>query len=86
MLIVIGLYAVLWGKYKEYKEKEAEEILESVKDVNANKTMMMIRDIEANNGDVMHKKENKTRLPLTTLAFSAPISTPPMLAAELPKP
>ncbi|GLT34151.1 hypothetical protein SLA2020_086860 [Shorea laevis] len=27
ILIVIGLYSVLWGKYKEYKEKEAEAIL-----------------------------------------------------------
>ncbi|GLT63273.1 hypothetical protein SLA2020_358480 [Shorea laevis] len=24
ILIVIGLYSVLWGKYKEYQEKEAE--------------------------------------------------------------
>ncbi|GLT95685.1 hypothetical protein SLE2022_133530 [Rubroshorea leprosula] len=27
ILIVIGLYSVLWGKYKEYQEKEAEAIL-----------------------------------------------------------
>ncbi|GLT95680.1 hypothetical protein SLE2022_133480 [Rubroshorea leprosula] len=26
ILIVIGLYSVLWGKYKEYQEKEAEAI------------------------------------------------------------
>ncbi|KAL0339810.1 UNVERIFIED_CONTAM: WAT1-related protein [Sesamum radiatum] len=32
ILIVIGLYSVLWGKYKEQKEKEAEEpILQPVK-------------------------------------------------------
>lgn len=31
MLIVIGLYSVLWGKYKESKEKESGEIIEVVK-------------------------------------------------------
>lgn len=31
VLIVAGLYSVLWGKYKEYQEKEAEEIPEPVK-------------------------------------------------------
>ena len=31
VLIVIGLYSVLWGKYKEYKEKEEEAIQEIVK-------------------------------------------------------
>ncbi|KAL1822494.1 hypothetical protein ACET3Z_009272 [Daucus carota] len=50
VLIVMGLYAVLWGKYKEYTEKE-------VKDVNSDNNMMMIRDIEANNLEVVQKKE-----------------------------
>ncbi|XP_057718357.1 WAT1-related protein At5g07050-like [Arachis stenosperma] len=27
ILIVVGLYSVLWGKYKEHKEKEAENII-----------------------------------------------------------
>lgn len=31
VLIVMGLYSVLWGKYKEYKEKEEEVIQEVVK-------------------------------------------------------
>ena len=30
VLIVIGLYSVLWGLYKEYKEKEERAIQESV--------------------------------------------------------
>ncbi|KDP22890.1 hypothetical protein JCGZ_01964 [Jatropha curcas] len=30
VLIVAGLYLVLWGKYKEYKEEEAETIPESI--------------------------------------------------------
>lgn len=32
MLIVIGLYSVLWGKYKESKEKESNgDIVEAMK-------------------------------------------------------
>ncbi|KAL7134270.1 hypothetical protein ABFS83_11G015300 [Erythranthe nasuta] len=45
VLIVIGLYSVLWGKYKEFKEKEAEEIQEIVK---GGKVENQIEDIEAN--------------------------------------
>lgn len=29
ILIVAGLYSVLWGKYKEHKEREAAETSES---------------------------------------------------------
>ncbi|KAK1365962.1 Plant-drug/metabolite exporter [Heracleum sosnowskyi] len=84
VLIVIGLYAVLWGKYKEYKEKEAEEFLEPVKDTNNNNgMMMMIKDIEANNVEVMQKNEVKTVMSPAAFAISAPI---PMLAVEAPKP
>ncbi|KAI6706464.1 hypothetical protein NL676_009426 [Syzygium grande] len=32
VLIVAGLYSVLWGKYKEFQEGEAEQIPEPVKD------------------------------------------------------
>ncbi|XP_074354814.1 WAT1-related protein At5g07050-like [Apium graveolens] len=86
VLIVIGLYSVLWGKYKEYKEKEAEEFLEPVKDTNNNNAMMMIKDIEANNTEVMQKNEGKTVMSPATFAISAPIPTVPMLAVEAPKP
>lgn len=34
-IIVVGLYSVLWGKYKEEKEK-IEEIPEAIKDNNNN--------------------------------------------------
>lgn len=54
MLIVIGLYSVLWGKHKEGIENKAEEIPEAIKgpQVNRNNNMIGISamdDIEANN-------------------------------------
>ncbi|KAJ0100483.1 hypothetical protein Patl1_21096 [Pistacia atlantica] len=51
VLIVMGLYAVLWGKYKEYKEKEAETIPEPIKgsgETNDHTPTNMIADFEAN--------------------------------------
>ncbi|KAG4109724.1 hypothetical protein ERO13_D13G003900v2 [Gossypium hirsutum] len=48
ILIVIGLYSVLWGKHKENKEAE-EEIPEPVKSIQPNgSTILVIGDIEAN--------------------------------------
>lgn len=79
VLIVIGLYSVLWGKYKEYKEKEAEEILEPVKDGNQN--IIMVEDIEAN--IVQVHRENRMGVP--AVAVSGPVPHPPMLALEAPK-
>ncbi|KAL8488544.1 hypothetical protein ACS0TY_024721 [Phlomoides rotata] len=67
VLIVIGLYSVLWGKYKEYKEKESEENLDPVKDGNQN--IEMVEDIEANN--VLVHRESKMSIP--AVAISAPI-------------
>ncbi|KAH0721826.1 hypothetical protein KY284_006856 [Solanum tuberosum] len=50
VLIVAGIYSVLWGKYKEYKEKEIEELIihEPVKGFNGNNKMMILEnnDIE----------------------------------------
>ncbi|KAL3327079.1 hypothetical protein AABB24_037658 [Solanum stoloniferum] len=51
LVIVAGLYFVLWGKYKDYKENEIEEssiIHEAVKGINGNNQMMIIviNDIE----------------------------------------
>lgn len=45
---MIGLYSVLWGNYKEFKEKEAEEILEPIKDYYTQNEIAKIQDIEAN--------------------------------------
>ncbi|CAA0827514.1 WAT1-related protein [Striga hermonthica] len=57
VLIVIGLYTVLWGKYKEYKENEAEEIPEAVKgDIINQNAIIIIEDIEANISAQVQKK------------------------------
>ncbi|XP_071720077.1 WAT1-related protein At5g07050-like [Rutidosis leptorrhynchoides] len=88
ILIVIGLYSVLWGKYKEYKEKEfAEQILDPVKansGNNNNNNVMMIDVIDANDLEMQKNEMYKSSVP-TTIAISAPIPTPPMIAVETPK-
>lgn len=51
VLIVMGLYAVLWGKYKEYKEKKAETIPEAIKEcgeTNGHTPTNMVADSEPN--------------------------------------
>uniref|UniRef100_A0A5B6YMU3 WAT1-related protein n=1 Tax=Davidia involucrata TaxID=16924 RepID=A0A5B6YMU3_DAVIN len=82
VLIVVGLYSVLWGKYKEYKEKEAEEILEPVKGSGGNGQNMM-EDIEAN--DIEMQKSEATKQSFPAVAISAPIPQPPIIAMETPK-
>lgn len=61
VLIVIGLYSVLWGKYKEFKEKEAEEILEPIKDYTLNVTAV-IQDIEANHVGIQTNQSSKIHM------------------------
>ncbi|KAL0337884.1 UNVERIFIED_CONTAM: WAT1-related protein [Sesamum calycinum] len=60
-LIVVGLYSVLWGKYKEFKEKEADEIPEPVKDMiitaGCNDQNTTHDDIEANAVEIQTTKE-----------------------------
>ncbi|CAL5356677.1 unnamed protein product [Camellia sinensis] len=82
VLIVIGLYSVLWGKYKEYKEMEAEAILEPVKGSGGN-NQMTIDDIEANVVEIQISQVNKNVMP--ALAIGTPIPQPPMIAMEAPK-
>lgn len=76
LVIVAGLYSVLWGKYKEYKEDEIEEsiIIEAVKGINGNNQMMIIviNDIE------MQKNGEK-------IISAAPVFSFPMLTREAPK-
>lgn len=78
ILIVIGLYSVLWGKYKEYQEKEGEEesIPEPIKDGQANQ-IMVIEDLEANNN-------NRISSIGAAVAISSPMPHPPMIAVEAP--
>nr|XP_043610550.1 WAT1-related protein At5g07050 [Erigeron canadensis] len=86
ILIVMGLYSVLWGKYKEFKEKELAEILDPVKVTSANNNnnnMMVNNDVEAN--DIEMQKNQMYLSTLPTIAISAPIPSPPMIAVETPK-
>ncbi|CAA2960250.1 WAT1-related At5g07050-like [Olea europaea subsp. europaea] len=84
LLIVIGLYSVLWGKYKE---KEAhEEIPEPVKlGITGNNQPMMIEDIEANNIEIQRHETTKV-LPFPAITISATMLQPPMIAMEALKP
>ncbi|XP_042004477.1 WAT1-related protein At5g07050-like [Salvia splendens] len=62
VLIVIGLYSVLWGKYKEFKEKEAEEFLEPIKGCTQIETPI-IHDIEANHAGIQTNQSNRIYVP-----------------------
>ncbi|KAK4725298.1 hypothetical protein R3W88_028077 [Solanum pinnatisectum] len=68
VLIVAGLYSVLWGKYKEYKEKEIEEIIihEQVKGINGNNKMMSVENIN----DIEMQKNDKNKIPIPVVATS----------------
>ncbi|KAH7548438.1 hypothetical protein ACOSP7_032035 [Xanthoceras sorbifolium] len=79
VLIVIGLYSVLWGKHKEKEEDDiAKEIPDPIKgnQVNGN---TVIEDIEANEVDVQKAEAKK----LSTVAISVP-EIPPMRVHQEP--
>lgn len=49
ILIVIGLYAVLWGKYKENKQKKEQEAIElpvALKSIEGNGTIIEVVEID----------------------------------------
>lgn len=85
ILIVAGLYAVLWGKHKEQKEKEAEIIPEPIKENGENgDTTGMIQDIEANNcTEKQRNQANNVTVP--SVAITVPTSQAPMIAREAPR-
>ncbi|XVF82476.1 hypothetical protein PTKIN_Ptkin16aG0051700 [Pterospermum kingtungense] len=74
ILIVMGLYSVLWGKHKENKEKEVEEeeIPEPVKAIqaNGNNTILLIGDIEANEVELQKAEANNK---LSAVAIAVPM-------------
>ncbi|RZC83224.1 hypothetical protein C5167_046011 [Papaver somniferum] len=71
VLIVAGLYSVLWGKYKEFKEKE-NELPEAIKDVRENGTMFVIEDVETGKSVVeMQEAEVDT---LSSVNVTVPLS------------
>lgn len=82
ILIVVGLYSVLWGKYKEHKEKEAmemESIPEAVKGGGENGRMATVmEDIEAN--EFQMPKET-----VPVVAITVPIPQPTTVAVKAPK-
>ncbi|XP_059296052.1 WAT1-related protein At5g07050-like [Lycium ferocissimum] len=86
VLIVAGLYSVLWGKYKEYKEKEIEEsiISEPVKGINGNSQMMILENNEAIN-DIEMQKNDENKISIPVVSISVPMQQAPMLAKEAPK-
>lgn len=86
VVIVLGLYSVLWGKHKENQEQQAKEsIPEPMKGDPANNLPVgSLEDIEANVMQI-HKLE-MTQYSLPVVAVSAPMPQPPMVAVQAPKP
>ncbi|KAJ8534133.1 hypothetical protein K7X08_007457 [Anisodus acutangulus] len=82
VLIVAGLYSVLWGKYKEYKEKEIEDSIIT----RNNQMMIIIANNEETNDIEMQKTEEKRMSSApesVVISFAMPQS--PMSAREAPK-
>ncbi|XP_068658159.1 WAT1-related protein At5g07050-like [Aristolochia californica] len=85
ILIVAGLYSVLWGKYKEHKEKEAIEIPEPVKDGEENGVAGMIDDIESSNVEQKKAKANKTCALEEAITVTVDVPAPEQsMRAEVP--
>ena len=79
VLIVAGLYSVLWGKHKEGLENKDDEIPEAIKEPHKNGISVvsaMDGDIEAN--EVKKAEANK----LSSVAICIPISELPMKAGN----
>ncbi|XVF00166.1 hypothetical protein REPUB_Repub03eG0261800 [Reevesia pubescens] len=80
VLIVMGLYSVLWGKHKENKEKE--EIPEPIKTIQANhgNTILVIGDIEAN--EVLELQKAEANNKLSAVSISMPMPESPIKANQ----
>lgn len=65
VLIVIGLYSVLWGKHKESKEMET---VEPAKKVESNGSVLMKGDVESNEAKLQKEEDNK----LNSFAITIP--------------
>ncbi|XP_050230769.1 WAT1-related protein At5g07050 [Mercurialis annua] len=83
VLIVIGLYAVLWGKQKERMEQDSDEemILDPVKA--HDNSILITKDIEANEIDLQKAEANHNKL--SVVAIAMPISMADLPTQE-PKP
>ncbi|GMI83309.1 Usually multiple acids move in and out Transporters 9 [Hibiscus trionum] len=77
ILIVMGLYSVLWGKHKENKETGSEMEIEDepIKAIQANgNTILVIGDIEANQVLELPKNEANNKLSNVALTMTMPES------------
>ncbi|PIA53220.1 hypothetical protein AQUCO_00900064v1 [Aquilegia coerulea] len=82
ILIVAGLYSVLWGKYKEYQAMKAEEIPEAIKGDKSNGEIVFLEDTD---DDVEMQKAEANKLSVLS-NINAPIPTSPITANnEAPK-
>ncbi|KAJ7009791.1 hypothetical protein D5086_000297 [Populus alba] len=85
VLIVIGLYSVLWGKHKEKMEIDPEEIPEPVKGVQGNgNSMLVIEDIEANEAKLQKAEPAISNFSAT--AMSMPMALPGLPIKENQEP
>ncbi|KAH7536610.1 hypothetical protein FEM48_Zijuj03G0003000 [Ziziphus jujuba var. spinosa] len=85
VLIVIGLYSVLWGKHKENMQKTEEEIPEAIKgpqiNGHGNGSISIMEDIEANEGELKKLANDK----LSSLAITMPSQEPQMILVTNPQ-
>ncbi|XP_073104905.1 WAT1-related protein At5g07050 [Elaeis guineensis] len=88
VLIVVGLYSVLWGKYRDNKEKKEQEGMElpmAIKGTEGNGQVMDI--IEVDKVEVQKAKANNmmiSTLDQKVVAVSVPIPESPMKTKEEP--
>lgn len=76
VLIVIGLYAVLWGKHKENQVTTNCEILEPTKNIDMS-SRVITDDVEANSGNEAVKHSEGDNSMLSTIVISVPITETP---------
>lgn len=71
VLIVAGLYSVLWGKYKEFKEKEAETIPEAIKGAGENGGMKTVMEETEEDNDIEMQKSQANKLSTPAVAVQS---------------
>ncbi|RVW43653.1 WAT1-related protein [Vitis vinifera] len=71
LLIVAGLYSVLWGKYKEFKEKEAETIPEAIKGAGENGGMKTVMEETEEDNDIEMQKSQANKLSTPAVAVQS---------------
>lgn len=66
-----GLYSVLWGKYKEFKEKEAETIPEAIKGAGENGGMKTVMEETEEDNDIEMQKSQANKLSTPAVAVQS---------------